>query len=231
MSSFAATCRAGKPRARNRYPHTHCSFPFGTAVSKPTRLILLIIGLLGCARLRALEWETGPGFRRAALAVPASGKAGFTRLSPAETGIHFTNQLSEARSLANRNLLSGSGVACGDVDGDGWIDLYFCNLDGTNALFRNLGGWKFEDITASAGVGCPGQDSMGCALVDVDGDGDLDLLVNALGIGTRLFLNDGKAHFTEVTQQAGLASRTGSTSMALADIDGDGAFPTLRKRR
>src|SRR5439155_11884710 len=88
--------------------------------------------------------------------------------------------------------------------------------------FRNLGDWKFEDITAGAGVACEGQASTGAVFADVDGDGDLDLLVNSVGGGTRCFLNDGKGRFSEVTAEAGLASHTGSMSIALGDIDGDG---------
>jgi len=151
------------------------------------------------------------------------GKIGFERQLPENTGINFTNILSDPRSVANRNLLSGSGVACGDIDGDGLCDLYFCGLDSDNKLFRNLGNWKFQDITASAGpIECPKQDSMGAAFADVDGDGDLDLIVNALGNGARLFLNDGKGQFTEATDAAGLRSKSAAMSLALADVDGDG---------
>src|SRR5206468_2383661 len=70
-------------------------------------------------------------------------------------------------------------------------------------------------------VACPDQYSTGAAFADVDGDGDLDLLVNSLGGGTRLFLNDGQGHFTEAPG-AGLVRKFAATTMALADIDGDG---------
>jgi len=154
--------------------------------------------------------------------VPKTGKTGFTRLNGAETGILFTNALTDERGIANRNLLSGSGVAAGDVDGDGWCDLYFCGLDNGNALYRNLGNWKFEDITAPAGVACAGQDSTGAVFADIDGDGDLDLIVNSFGNGPRVFENDGRGRFKEATASAGTAAKTGGTSLALADPDGDG---------
>src|SRR6266478_2552851 len=170
----------------------------------------------------ALNWQTGPGYRCRELPVPTTGKTGFTLLPPETTAIFFTNFISDQRSVTNRNLLSGSGVAFGDVDGDGLCDLYLCRLDGNNKLFRNLGNWKFQDITGSAGVDCGDQASTGAVLADIDGDGDLDLLVNSMGGGTRVFENDGKGHFIEVTAQAGVATNTASMSMALADVDGDG---------
>ena len=139
----------------------------------------------------------------------------------ADTGLNFTNQLRDDRAFTNRNLLSGSGVAAGDVDGDGRIDLFFCGLDNANVLYRNLGGWRFQEVTReSPAMACEGWDCTGAAFADVDGDGDLDLLVNALGRGTHLFINDGKGSFTRKAD-SGLATNTGSTSMALADIDGD----------
>jgi hypothetical protein len=109
------------------------------------------------------------------------------------------------------------------VDGDGLCDLYFCGLEAGNRLFRNLGNWHFQDITDEAGVRCPGQFSTGAVLADVDGDGSLDLLVNSIGGGTRLFLNDGKGHFTEAMDR-GLLRKFGATTMALADVDGNGTL-------
>jgi hypothetical protein len=171
-----------------------------------------------------LAWQAGDGFRSAALAIPQAGKTGFTRLSPELTGVLFTNRLVESRSLTNHILLNGSGVAAGDIDGDGWCDLYFCGLDGANVLYRNLGKWRFQDITGAAGVACEDLDATGAVFADVDGDGDLDLLVNSIGHGTHCFLNDGQGHFCEVTGEAGLTSGAGSMSMALGDIDGDGSL-------
>src|SRR5579885_326085 len=135
------------------------------------------------------KWESTPYGRRAALSVPAQGKAGFTLMPPEQTGVFFTNTLSDARAAENQIRLNGSGVALGDVDGDGLCDIYLCGLENHNALYRNLGNFRFEEITEKAGVGCAGQFSTGAVLVDVDGDGDLDLLVNGIGTGTRLFLN------------------------------------------
>ena len=160
-------------------------------------------------------------YRAVPLALPASGQTGFTRLSPESTRLFFTNHISAEALARNQVFEIGSGVALGDVDGDGWVDIYLCSLEGSNHLYRNLGNWTFSDITAAAGVGCPGACSTGAVFADIDGDGDLDLLVNSLRGGTRLFINDGHGHFTEQTDP-GLQHPHGSTSLALADIDGDG---------
>jgi hypothetical protein len=174
------------------------------------------------AAVSVLDWQTGPNYRSAALVLSPSGKSGFSKLPAELTGITFTNLLAQERSLTNQMYLNGSGVAAGDIDGDGWCDLYFCGLDGPNVLYRNLGNWKFQDVTQTAGLACQGVAATGAALVDIDGDGDLDLIVTSLGNGTLCFRNDGKGHFTDVTAAVGLHSTKGGMSMALADIDGDG---------
>jgi hypothetical protein len=146
-------------------------------------------------------------------------------VGPETTGIWFTNSITDEQAVTNQNLLNGSGVALGDVDGDGQCDIYLCRSDGReNKLYRNLGNWKFEDITAAAGVGCGGQKSTGAVLADIDGDGDLDLLVSSLDSGIRVFENDGHAHFREITDPAGVRSKHSGTSMALADVDGNGTL-------
>ena len=169
-----------------------------------------------------LEWQSHPGYRVATVSPPPAPRPGFTELSPTLTGITFSNWLAEARSLTNHVLHNGSGVALGDVDGDGWCDIYLSGLDGPNALYRNLGGWKFEEITSTAGVACPGVDATSAALVDLDGDGDLDLIVNSMGGGTFCFLNDGHGKFTDISGSCGLQSSKSRSSMAFADVNGDG---------
>ncbi|HKS35734.1 MAG TPA: VCBS repeat-containing protein, partial [Verrucomicrobiae bacterium] len=141
-------------------------------------------------------------------------------MNPKTTGVEFTNVLQGDAYLTNAVAHNGAGVAIGDVDGDGAVDIYLCSLQGPNRLYRNLGHWRFEEMDL-ADAACAGQLSTGATLADVDGDGDLDLLVNGIVAGTRLFFNDGRGRWTE-ERNSGLSRTASATSMALADIDGDG---------
>lgn len=167
-------------------------------------------------------WHDEGTYRWRVLDVNTGGHVGFTELSPRKTGIDFVDAVPEDSVLQNRHLAFGSGVALGDVDGDGRVDIFLPRVGGPSALYRNLGNWKFENIAAASGVELRGRPSFGATLVDIDGDGDLDLLVTALGGPNGLFLNDGHGKFTEVTATAGLVSNRGSTTATLADVDGDG---------
>ena len=161
--------------------------------------------------------------KSAALIVPSTGKTGFTQLFPGQTGLDFTNQISR-ETLAAHQLVMNAGLAVGDVDGDGRPDIFFCRTDGKCVLYRNLGNWKFEDITERAGVACDGRKAMGAVFADVNGDGHLDLLVLALGGPNALFLNDGTGRFTEALDFPGRNSKVASVSAAFADIDGNGTL-------
>ena len=167
------------------------------------------------------DWVRESGYSWKELTVPTGEAVGFRRLDAERTRIDFVNHLDESRAIDNRILENGSGVAAADIDGDGRCDLYFARLDGDNALYRNLGGFRFENVTESAGVACSGQASTGATLTDLDGDGDPDLLVTGIESGVRCFLNDSTGRFEEVLD-SGLDRTSGSMSMALADGDGDG---------
>ena len=187
-------------------------------------LVLLGLILVFHALGEPYLWHEETGCRWAPLPVPTSGKTGFTLLSPAETGINFTNSLDEEAQAANRVLENGSGVAVGDFDNDGLPDIFLCGLHGRNALYKNLGGFKFKDVTAESGILCHNPFCRGAVFADVNGDGNLDLLITTTGGGVFCFINDGNGKFHDATQEAGLSSRHGGVTMTLADVDGNGTL-------
>ena len=123
-----------------------------------------------------------------------------------------------------------SGLALFDYDGDGLLDIYLVTapeLSPTrervahrNALFRNLGGWKFEDVSRQAGVDLAAWGSGACA-GDFDGDGRLDLYVTNWGPNA-LFRNRGDGTFENVAARAGVEAGGWSTGCTFFDADGDG---------
>jgi hypothetical protein len=124
----------------------------------------------------------------------------------------------------------GAGVAAFDYDGDGRLDLYFVNADELgpkreriphrNALYRNLGGWKFEDVSAKAGVDAAAWGYGVCA-GDYDGDGRLDLYVTNWGTNL-LYRNNGDGTFAERARQTGVEAGGWSTGCSFFDADADG---------
>ncbi len=114
-----------------------------------------------------------------------------------------------------------SGVAAADYDGDGWVDLYYC--DGLrNALLRNRGDGTFEDATERAGLGGPQKTSRSALFADLDNDGDLDLFVVYEQDPCRLYENLGNGTFRDRTEAAGVGYVGFPTSAAAADFDNDG---------
>src|SRR6186997_2715445 len=121
----------------------------------------------------------------------------------------------------------GNGLAIADVDGDGRTDLYFVNQVGGNQLWRNAGGGRFEDVTASAGVGVPGKVSVSAGFADIDNDGDVDLYVTTVRGGNVLLENDGKGRFRDITAAAGLTYVGHSSSAVFFDYNRDGRVDLL----
>jgi len=145
-----------------------------------------------------------------------------------EAGITFRHHAAPEKKYIVESM--SGGVALFDFDGDGLLDIYFVNsltVDtadnpkaARSALYRNLGGFRFEDVTEKAGVGHPGW-GMGVCVADVDGDGWDDLYVTALG-GNKLYINGRNGTFTDVTAAARVGAAGWSTGCGFADYDRDG---------
>ena len=157
----------------------------------------------------------------------------FERLSPSETNIHFTNKLEDVERFGILYYLyyyNGGGVATGDINNDGLTDIYFtANSRAGNKLYLNKGNFKFEDITATAGVAGTADWCSGVTMADVNGDGLLDIYVSAVvnprfGLKGRneLFINNGNGKFTESAEKYGLALVGYTTQSAFFDYDRDG---------
>ncbi|MDZ7692833.1 MAG: VCBS repeat-containing protein [Balneolaceae bacterium] len=188
---------------------------------KNLSLLILCALLVGCSASSDLEWNEEQGYRWAELSLGYFGEVGFESLSPSQTNIQFTNQITDQQIAENRHYLNGSGVAAGDINGDGLTDLYFTGLNTANKLYLNSGGMEFRDITEQAGVAHEDYFSTGAVFADIDGDGDQDLLVTAMHKENVLYRNDGSGNFT-LDENSGLGPADGSMTMALADIEGDG---------
>jgi hypothetical protein len=187
--------------------------------------ILILLATLECLSVNAWSADSlGPGVRVSVLNVPGSGRTGFTLLRPEQTQVNFTNTLDAWTSASNRVLNNGSGLAAGDFDNDGLVDLFFCSLNQQNRLFKNLGNGQFKDATEESGLRFPPLFYRGAVFADLNGDGWLDLLVGSVSRGVLCFLNDQHGHFTDATAQAGTASPFANETLALADIDGNGTL-------
>ena len=153
-------------------------------------------------------------------------------------GIDFRNDLQYTEELnpyTYRNFYNGGGVGIGDFDNDGLVDVYLTGNLVENKLYRNLGDFRFEDVTVRAGVACPGSWSTGVAVVDVNADGLQDLYVCKAGppageqiagmTGVRhneLFINQGDLTFREASAEYGLDVVGLSVHAAFFDYDRDG---------
>jgi enediyne biosynthesis protein E4 len=145
-----------------------------------------------------------------------------------ESGVTFVHHADPEKKYIVESM--SGGVALFDYDNDGRLDVYFVDSltvetagdpkQARSALYRNLGGFKFSDVTDKAGVGHPGW-GMGVCAADVDGDGWEDLYVTALG-GNKLYRNGRDGTFSDITERAGVAGGGWSAGCGFADYDRDG---------
>ena len=155
----------------------------------------------------------------------------FEKLSPDNSGVNFINQLDPSKNISILDYLyyyNGGGVALGDINNDGLVDIYFTSSQGKNKLYLNKGDNKYEDISAKAGVEGQSDWKTSAIMADVNGDGYLDIYVCAVvGINgfeghNELFINNKNNTFTESAAEYGLDLDNYSTSAAFFDYDGDG---------
>jgi hypothetical protein len=177
----------------------------------------------------------------------------YTPTTPIKNVLYHNNHdgtftdVTDKAGIAGRTF--GMGVAAGDYDGDGWIDLYVTSY-GRNILYHNSGNGTFTDMTDKAGVAAPGWST--CAVwFDYDNDGKLDLFVSSFVVyekslnilctdetlsrryycvprlfkprPSHLFHNDGNGKFTDVSKESGIADSPGKSFGAVAtDVNNDG---------
>ncbi len=151
------------------------------------------------------------------------------------TGITFENRITETPQLNVLTfpyLYNGGGVGIGDVNGDGLKDIFFAGNMVSSRLFLNRGNWHFEDVTEAAGLATK-RWCTGVAMVDINGDGLLDLYVCTIdpvygkSSPNLFFINQGTdshgiPHYKDMAVPMGLADTGFSTQAAFLDYDGDG---------
>jgi enediyne biosynthesis protein E4 len=155
----------------------------------------------------------------------------FKLLDSKETGIEFRNDLvssEEMNILEYLYFYNGGGVATGDINNDGLVDIYFTSNQGENKLYLNKGNFQFEDITEKAGVKGAGGWSTGVTMADINGDGFLDMYVCQVGEykglsgKNKLYINNGDLTFSEKAAEYGIDFVGFSTHSVFFDFDQDG---------
>lgn len=149
-----------------------------------------------------------------------------------DSGISFVNRVTDTDSLNivnYRNFYNGGGVATGDINNDGLVDVFFTANQGANKLFLNKGNWTFEDISEKAGFTQKLQYSTGVVMADINADGWLDIFVCNAGSmqdsslrRNQLFINNQQLGFTEQAAAYGLAHSGYTTQVSFFDYDRDG---------
>lgn len=155
----------------------------------------------------------------------------FKRVDVKDSGIDFQNNLSETDDFNIIEYLyyyNGGGVATGDINNDGLVDLYLTANQGPNKLYLNKGNFKFEDITEQSGIEEVGTWSTGAIMADVNADGFLDIYLSQVGDykeakgRNQLFINNQDGTFTEQAEAYGLDFVGFSTHAGFFDYDKDG---------
>ena len=193
-----------------------------------------LIGLLLAGGLPALAVESGAGGLTVSALAPRSGPRGptlFKVMAPEQTGIVTENRYDDPKMWGDhyQELTlgeTGTGVAIGDYDNDGKPDVFVVAKTGACRLFRNLGDWRFEDVTDRAGLKFGGENKeawcQGATFADVNNDGRLDIYVCRFNAPNLLYMNQGDGTFKEEASARGLAVVDACGVGAFYDYDRDG---------
>ncbi|HHH53824.1 MAG TPA: hypothetical protein ENK91_09215, partial [Bacteroidetes bacterium] len=136
---------------------------------------------------------------------------------------NFFNDENRKYKILNKKNKLNLGACTGDIDNDGYPDLYVTCLNGTNTFYKNINGKYFVDYSSiSSGIGIDEDRTNSAIFGDIDNDGDLDLFIANEFSSNRLYLNNGVGIFHEVTKNSGLISKYGGMGCSFGDIDNDG---------
>ena len=186
-------------------------------MNKTWLLLFVIVFALGCS--------------------PESSDSIFKLLPQEATGIDFENSIQETEQdnvLNYEYFYNGGGVAAGDFNNDGFTDLYFTANQGPDKLYLNKGNrdgetLQFEDVTAQSGITWNGEWKTGVTVVDINGDGWLDIYVSVSGQvnnsalrKNKLYINNKNQTFSEKAAEYGLDLNTFTTQTTFFDYDRDG---------
>lgn len=197
----------------------HINQPTWMLLSKIWAAVLFIIFLVQCK--------------------PTTSETTFALVNESKSGITFNNVITETDEL---NILdyeymyNGGGVAIADFDNDGLEDVFFTGNTVDNALYKNMGNLKFEDVSLQAKIAASGIWCTGVTLVDINQDGKKDIYVtsskhtdanlrkNLLYINTSA---DGKISFDEQAEAYGIADTSYTMNSIFFDYDNDGDLDLL----
>src|SRR5450631_4395124 len=186
-----------------------------TPACRPLLLVYLLVLLISCN-----SHESGE-----------NPDALFKLLPAPETGIHFNNQVKDTKEyniFKYRNFYNGGGVAIGDVNHDGRPDIFFTSNQHENKLYLNKGNWQFEEVAAQSGLTSSHHWHTGVTMVDINGDGWLDIYVCNGGDmegddrANELYINQRNGQFKEEAHAYGLDDHGISTQAVFFDYDHDG---------
>ena len=159
--------------------------------------------------------------------------ARFQLMPSSQTGITFNNKVKDDGKYNDfnfRNFYNGGGVAIGDVNNDGKPDIFFTSNQGECKLYINEGNWKFKDVTAGSGLNKYHRWHTGVTMVDINGDGWLDIYIsNSGGLGNadrrnELYINQKDGTFKEEAEAYGLADPGLGTQALFFDYDHSGSL-------